>query len=381
MRLSRWFVFASVAGAIGATALEGCSDSSSSQGDLCKATASCTGAPVPTLDQENQCTVQLNEPQCGATFKAMKECLTFRAECRSDGEVNTSATAAKCTMETQAHNTCKKTPPDSGIVTDGCRPRTCAQTSANCGEIDNGCGAKLMCGTCTNGQTCGTNNRCGCTCDPTWCGMVVACGATITCPTTCVAPQFCGGGGVANRCGCLPTGNSGSLTATSITTATITLEAGSPTTWLSSANARVSDNSFATASMSTGVTTQYLVALTYGAALPATAVVEGIVVDVERASTGALATTDYAVQLVKNTTIQTAGDNKAAAGIVWPVAKATRSYGSATDKWGNTWTAADINAGGFGVAVAATYTGQVGSESARVDSIKVTVHYSGIVCN
>jgi hypothetical protein len=172
------------------------------------------------------------------------------------------------------------------------------------------------------------------------------------------------------------------LTATSISTASVTLDGGSQTSWIGNANARVSDNNYATASMMSGVTTQYLVALTYGAALPATAIVDGIVVDIERSSTGAIATTDYAVQLVKNATIQMAGDNKAAALVVWPIAEATRSYGSPTDKWGNTWTAADINAGGFGVAVAASFpVNAVGNETARVDSIKVTIHYSGVVCN
>jgi hypothetical protein len=75
----------------------------------------------------------------------------------------------------------------------------------------------------------------------------------------------------------------------------------------------------------------------------------------------------------------TAG-NRAAVGIIWPTTLETVTYGGPTDKWGGEWTPADINAGGFGVALAATYTGQTGSEQARVNSILVTVHYSGVVC-
>jgi hypothetical protein len=165
-----------------------------------------------------------------------------------------------------------------------------------------------------------------------------------------------------------------------VSTATISIDGGSVASWSSATSARVSDNSYASAQMGSGVTTQYLVALSYGAALPANAVVDGITVAIERSSTSGIATSDYAVQLIKTAQIQMAGDNKAAAGI-WPLAESTATYGGPTDKWGNTWTAADINAGGFGVALSAKFTSNLGSEQARVDSIKVTVHYSGITCN
>lgn len=142
----------------------------------------------------------------------------------------------------------------------------------------------------------------------------------------------------------------------------------------------MSDDKFATATLGVGSTTQYLVALSYGAALPAGATVDGIVVDVERSSANGLGTVDNAVHIVKNTQIQSAGENKAAPAVLWPTIEATATYGGPTDKWGTTWTAAEINAGGFGVALSARYTGGVGSEQARVDAIRITVHYSGVVC-
>lgn len=165
-----------------------------------------------------------------------------------------------------------------------------------------------------------------------------------------------------------------------MTTATISVEAGTTTTCSSPTNARASDNSVATASMVVGSTTQYLVALSYNAAVPTGATIAGITVQVERSSSAGLATTDNAVHLVKGTQILSAADNKAAAG-TWPIAEATVTYGGPTDLWGSTWTVAEVNAGGFGVAFSAMYAGATGNESARVDSIRVTVHYSGVPCN
>ena len=45
-----------------------------------------------------------------------------------------------------------------------CVPRTCASVGANCGSITNGCGGVLDCGTCVAPETCGgggTANKCG----------------------------------------------------------------------------------------------------------------------------------------------------------------------------------------------------------------------------
>jgi len=46
-----------------------------------------------------------------------------------------------------------------------CVPATCAEQGASCGTIDDGCGATLACGTCTAPETCGGGrvaNECGC---------------------------------------------------------------------------------------------------------------------------------------------------------------------------------------------------------------------------
>jgi hypothetical protein len=379
MRIARWLFCGSATAVIAALAVEGCGSSSTYPDNVCGAPTPCNNPVGPTPAQVQQCTTQITDPTCGAAFQAMKDCVTYRATCTPSGSFDSKGTATACASEITAYGQCAKTLPDGG--TDGCRRRTCSQASANCGQIDDGCGGKLTCGTCTNGQTCGgaTPNRCSCVCDPTWCGTLSLCGTTLTCPKTCAAPQTCGGGGVANRCGCQPSGSTGVTYSTSVTTSAISVDGGSTASWSGANNARLSDTSYASATMVPNATSQYLVALSFGITLPPTATIDGIQVTVDRSATQGLATTDHAVYLVKNTQIQIAGDNKAAAGVLWPSAEASVSYGGSTDTWGNTWTPSEINAG-FGVAFAARYTGQTGSEQARVDAISVTIHYSGVVC-
>lgn len=381
MRFSRLVYFAFATASITTFGLQGCGDGNTVTGDVCSAAAACKNAPIPTQSQIDQCNVQLKNVQCGEQFRLYKECITYRAKCTTSGSLDSSGTSTGCRAEQTAYSQCTAGMTDGGLV-DGCKPRTCAQASANCGEIDNGCGQKIQCGTCTSGQTCGgggSPNRCGCACDPTWCGTLSACGTTITCPSVCQAPQYCGGGGIANRCGCTPSGALGPLTSAQVSTSIIPLDGGTQVSWSNPAGARTSDSSYASAPMATGAQTQFLVALSYGATLPATAVVDGITVQVERSATGGIATVDNAVHLVKNTQILSAADNKAS-NLTWGAAETTVSYGGPTDKWGSTWTAAEINQGGFGVAFSAKYIGVNGNETARVDAIRVTVHYSGVAC-
>jgi hypothetical protein len=380
MRIGRWLFCGTASAIVVALAVEGCGSGKSTFPDnVCGSPPSCSSVTAPTPSQITECTTQLSDPACGTAYQAMKECQTYRAKCRTNGAFDSSATNTECAPEITAYGQCTATQPkDAGP--DSCNRRTCAQLNANCGTISDGCGGTLSCGTCTNGQMCGgtTPNRCGCTCDPTWCGTVSICGTTMTCPTNCVSPQSCGGGGVANRCGCLPSGTTVPAFAASVTTNAFSVDGGTQVSWSSPTSARLSDNSFAIATMGPDTTTQYLVALTFGITIPAGAVIDGIVVNVERSTSVGLATVDQAVYLVKNTQILSAGDNKAVAGI-WPSAETTATYGGASDKWGTTWAASDINAG-FGVAFAARYSGQTGSEQARVDAISVTIHYSGATC-
>ncbi len=123
-------------------------------------------------------------------------------------------------------------------------------------------------------------------------------------------------------------------------------------------------------------TTHYLVSSAHGFAIPTTATVDGIVAEFERNTTGAVA--DSRVRIVKGGAI---GATERSAGAAWAVADQYDSFGSSSDKWGETWTPADINASNFGVALSAV----VASGFAQVDHVRITVYYTpadpGVVKN
>jgi hypothetical protein len=387
MRLGGWILFGSALGSVLVLATEGCGSSSTSGGSICTYRQQCLSAPSPTTAEVEQCTAQMNDPTCGAQYKDLKECLIYKAQCLQTGQVNTSATNAICSTQNSAYNTCVRTRPPDGGPLDGCRPITCAQRGFNCGEIDDGCGARLLCGTCTAPQLCGGGgqpNRCGCgalNCGPpgTTCGIISACGQTIDCGNNCTAPNWCGGGTQPNTCGCSTQGGFGPRNPTAAAVQSIVVDAGVTNSWSGATSVYASDNSYASVSLSTGATSFYLLATGFGFTLPAAATIAGIQVDVERSATpGIGGLVDNAVYLVKAANIQTAGANKATAS-AWGAAETTVTYGGQGDLWSNTFTAADVNAVGFGVAFSARNTAGA-TDSARVDNIRVTVFYSGVSC-
>ncbi len=92
-----------------------------------------------------------------------------------------------------------------------CTPTTCQQLGYDCGKAGDGCGNLIDCGTCPNGQTCGSQspNVCGgMMCTPTTCQQLGydcgktgdGCGNVIDCGT-CPNGQTCGGTGQPNVCG------------------------------------------------------------------------------------------------------------------------------------------------------------------------------------
>ncbi|HLK35152.1 MAG TPA: hypothetical protein VKU41_00280 [Polyangiaceae bacterium] len=107
--------------------------------------------------------------------------------------------------------------PDAGA----CTPKTCVQQNIACGPAGDGCGNQLNCGTCVAPQTCGGGGvayQCGGPppaggCTPTTCAQQNlscgpagnGCGGTLDCGT-CLEGQSCGGGGVRGQCGAPPPG-------------------------------------------------------------------------------------------------------------------------------------------------------------------------------
>lgn len=110
--------------------------------------------------------------------------------------------------------------------------------------------------------------------------------------------------------------------------------------------------------------TYYLKVSTFGFSIPTGATIDGIVVEVYRAGSS---TVDNSVKIVKGGSVT--GTDKAT-GTAWSTSPAT--YGSSTDLWGTTWTAAEINASGFGVAVSAAES----AGQANLNHIRITVYYT-----
>jgi hypothetical protein len=206
------------------------------------------------------------------------------------------------------------------------------------------------------------------------------CGTTIQCGNNCNAPNWCGGGGQPNACGCKTNGGFGPQNPSAATSQSIAVDAGTTNSWSAATGVYSSDNSFASASLSANGTSYYLIATGFGITLPQNAIINGIQVDVERsASPGIGGIIDNAIYLVKAANIQTSGANRADTLTTWGAAETTVSYGGPADLWGLAWSAAEVDAVGFGVAFSAKNTGGA-TDSARIDNIRITVFYSGITC-
>jgi hypothetical protein len=65
---------------------------------------------------------------------------------------------------------------------------------------------------------------------------------------------------------------------------------------------------------------------------------------------------------------------------VWPATLAYVTFGGPTDLWDTTWTAADLQASGFGISIADKYTATSGNARAYVDYVKATVYFSPLTC-
>lgn len=142
--------------------------------------------------------------------------------------------------------------------------------------------------------------------------------------------------------------------------------------WNFTANAAASDNAYAQAPTSgVGSTTHYLKATGFGFAIPVGAVINGIRLTVEKRSIAARPV-DNAIRIVKGGVIGATDRSDAAA---WPTTDTVVTYGSSSDLWGQTWTAADINSAGFGAAISARQNVS-GLDTAGVDHITLTVFYS-----
>jgi hypothetical protein len=146
--------------------------------------------------------------------------------------------------------------------------------------------------------------------------------------------------------------------------------------WSNPARVADSDDSRASAGLGDNEVSQFVKVTNFSFSIPANAVIDGIVVDVERQVndiSGGSIVRDAAVRLVKNGTILAADR---ATNSSWNTTDVVESHGNASDLWNATWTAEDINALDFGAAVAAMKANALaGNRQARIDRISIVVQY------
>jgi hypothetical protein len=145
-------------------------------------------------------------------------------------------------------------------------------------------------------------------------------------------------------------------------------------------NAAVPDDNNASASalltLLTG-NTHYLETSGFGFAIPAGSGITGILVEVRKNATGInifTSVSDNDVRLLKNGVV--AGNSRAKSAN-WVSTPNYYSYGGTNDLWGTTWTAADINAAGFGLAFSAAIDGLAALlPGAHIDHVRITVYFN-----
>lgn len=142
--------------------------------------------------------------------------------------------------------------------------------------------------------------------------------------------------------------------------------------WNNPNNAKTSNNVYTTAVGGRyGGISHYLKATNFGFSIPGDATINGIKVQYERKATGTLS--DIYVRIVKAGVVKST--NRAKAGN-WSTTEAYYTYGSSSDKWGTTWTPAQINASNFGVVLS---TSNAPAGTAWVDYIRIKVYYTPYV--
>ena len=147
--------------------------------------------------------------------------------------------------------------------------------------------------------------------------------------------------------------------------------------WLNPERVDASDDSRARALIDDFEISHYIKATNFNFSIPSNAIIEGIVVDVERkvdSNSSGSNETDAAVRIVKNGAIGSADRSTSSS---YNLNDTNESHGSANDLWGAVWTAADINSNDFGAAVAVQKSNNAsGNRTVAIDNIGIIVYYN-----
>ena len=143
--------------------------------------------------------------------------------------------------------------------------------------------------------------------------------------------------------------------------------------WLNPENAKASDDSRATSSLSgSALLSKALVATTFGFSIPGSATITGVVAEIEKSVSNDAGVIDNFVRLVKGGSIVGASRGTNAA---WPTSDTRVAYGGSGDLFDLALAPADVNSSGFGVAISARALSNP-EVSARVDRIRLIVYFT-----
>ncbi|HYG52000.1 MAG TPA: hypothetical protein VD905_13910 [Flavobacteriales bacterium] len=159
-------------------------------------------------------------------------------------------------------------------------------------------------------------------------------------------------------------------------TATACMFTGSGANYTPAANAATSNNMYATV-LHCGCCDQHTNCLrftNFGFSIPATSVITGITVEVEKKADFGSYVEDNGMALLKGGV--EVGNNYSMYGVAWPYTDTYVSYGGCTDLWGETWTPADINAANFGFEMTSIDYSCAGDVISYVDHVRITICYN-----
>lgn len=116
----------------------------------------------------------------------------------------------------------------------------------------------------------------------------------------------------------------------------------------------------------------------FGFSIPSTSTIDGFefLVERKRGNTGVGSCVDTTIQIHNGTT--TVGTNKGT-NTAFPTTDTNIIYGGPTDKWGLSYTPADINVSTFRVQTVTTTTVTSGTVDAQFDFIQMTVYYTDTI--
>jgi len=137
--------------------------------------------------------------------------------------------------------------------------------------------------------------------------------------------------------------------------------------WSNPTNVTSTNNSYATAVLTGGQTSNYLLVNAFGAGVPSNATINGVAFEVE--CKAAVQTTQViSARIVKAGTVETTVTRTVVVGTT----EAYKILGASDDVWGTTLTPETVNNSGFGVAL---YFSAALADTYSVDHVKMTIYF------